>query len=552
MSCHDQTAPDPVSVLYVEPTSLEVMVNEGVQLSAVPQNVAGVALAGRLVTWTSQEPLVATVTQSGRVTGVSIGQTTVVVESEGVTAEVPVSVIAAAGELDVWVTKAGLAPDPQGLRLLIDDQPLGGAPATVGHQSVALPVGMHTVRIEGIESRCELVGESSRVVFLVARQRMTISFSVACRLPGQLVVKTLTTGQRTVNDPYHVTLDGGPGVPIATDGELRFDLPPRNYLVSLSTLDARCLVSSAHQEAGVFESIISTVQFQVRCYEHPPSLSGEKLVVSYNSQFGSGIDAMDPDGAVRFSLDDSAGDAALSTDGRRLAFRSFVAGGSRLIVLDLGTGTRSVSAGVMHISALSWSPDGQRLVTGLTSNDATSLVVLRADGSVERNLGQTERAPVSAHWAPDGSKIAFTRNNHDVMLVNADGSNVRALTSSTDRYFDGGDWSADGRTLLVRSYKQYCYYYSWYCYQYDARVVVLEVATGKELRSVSVPEYAFGFVWGRTTSEVYFIQAGDVFHTSLDVYAPVNLSHSPQDEWSVLWGNFAGSAAPAVRFRVKH
>jgi hypothetical protein len=79
------------------------------------------------------------------------------------------------------------------------------------------------------------------------------------------------------------------------------------------------------------------------------------------------------------------------------------------------------------------------------------------------------------------------------------------------------------------------------------RVLVLDGATGREIRSLPVPEYAFGFAWGSTTEEVYFIQAGDVFHSRLDAFAPVNVTRSPEDEWSVLWGHFEGGATSAAR-----
>jgi dipeptidyl aminopeptidase/acylaminoacyl peptidase len=347
-----------------------------------------------------------------------------------------------------------------------------------------------------------------------------------------------------------LTIDGGPEAAIETDGEVRFELPPRKYQLALSTLDARCVVGTPRREVEVMESYPSLVQFQVRCYPTAPSLAGDKLVVSYKSLLGSGLDAMNPDGTVRFPIEEStlgAGDAAVSVDGRRLAFRRFAAVGSNLVVLDVATGTKSVSPAAMRISSLSWSPDGQQLVTGLWNNDIAGLTVIRADGSVERDLGQNDGAALTARWAPDGTRIAFTRNGHDVKIVNADGSNVRTLVSSSERYFDGGEWSADSRTLLVRSYRHYCYYYSWYCYTFDARLVVLDGATGREIRTVSMPEYAFGFVWGSSTAEVYWIQAGDVFYSRLDPFAPVNVTRSPEDEWSVLWGHFEGGTAAAVR-----
>jgi hypothetical protein len=160
VSCHsDGTGPDRVAQLEAVPTAVEVMVNESSQLHAIPHDQAGAALKIGPVLWSSQEPLVASVTTSGRVTGVSIGQTTVVGTLQGVTTEVPVTVIAGVGTVQITVIKLGAAADPQGFRLLIDDQALGDPLVTVGQRTVELPAGKHTVSIENIESRCQLVGE---------------------------------------------------------------------------------------------------------------------------------------------------------------------------------------------------------------------------------------------------------------------------------------------------------------------------------------------------------------------------------------------------------
>ena len=526
------------------------MVNEEVHLHPIPLSAAGASLPGRVVTWASRNPGIATVSALGAVTGVSVGQTTVIVASEGIAAEVPVSVIPAVGELDVSVTKFGHAADPEDFQLLVNGQPLDDPLDTFGRRLIVLPVGMHTASLEDLDDHCEIVGEQSRIVFVYPRQRQALTFNVACLLTGQLVVTTQTTGQRSVSDPYRVTLDGGDGVFIDPDGELRFDLHPGTYQVALSTEDPRCLVADAMQAATVLESSTLTIQFQVRCYADPPGLAGEKLVVSYNATSGSGLYAIDPDGARRFNIEgdpSGAGDPAISADGRRLAFRRFTPDGSHLVVIDVVSGARSVSVGRLNISGLSWAPDGQRLVTGLTSDGSTSLVVLRADGLVERNLGLRDATSLSAHWAPDGRTISVTRNNHAVLLVNPDGSEPRTLKSSTNEYFDGGQWSPDGQTLLVRSYKQWCYYYSWYCYPFDARLMVLDAATGREIRSVKVPDDAIGFVWGGTSEEVYFAQAGDVFRSRFDAFAPVNVTRSPEHEWSVQWGRFESGASSAAR-----
>ena len=551
VSCdNEQTAPEKIARLVVDPASLDLMVTEMGQLQAIPQDEAGNPVLRRLITWASGDQSVATVNSVGLVTAVGIGRTTITATAEGVSADVPVSVIAAVGEVDVNVNKYGLAADPQGLTVLIDSQPLANPLTTIGNRVLQLPAGKHTATITGVQSHCDLLSEPSQVVFVVPRQRALLYFSFACLLPGQLRVKAVTTGQRTISDPFRLTIDGGAGVPIDANTDLQLELPTASYRIVLNTMDARCLVGVPLQQVVISEARTTAIQFLVKCYPEPPALAGGKLVVSQTSAFGSGLDAMESDGSNRFTFavgPSGAGDPALSADGRRLAYRQFGNSGSNLVILDVGSWTESVSATSWRISSLSWSPDGQRLVTGLTSSDnRTSLAVLRADGTLDQSFGSNEFAPVYADWSPDGSTIAFTRGNHDVMLVNPDGTNLRALKSSNDQYFEGADWSPDGRTLLVRSYKHYCYYYYSYCYPYDARVVVIDVATGNENLSVSVPEYAYGFVWGRTTSEVYFIQSSDVFYSRLDAFVPINMTRSQEEEWSVLWGNFQPQALGAV------
>ncbi len=68
-------------------------------------------------------------------------------------------------------------------------------------------------------------------------------------------------------------------------------------------------------------------------------------------------------------------------------------------------------------------------------------------------------------WSPAGDLIAFV-NAQRVWVVNPDGSNLRAVTSSTRLYIPGATWSPDGHWLLA----------------HDGSVAVLvEVATGMEL-----------------------------------------------------------------------
>ncbi|HUR95291.1 MAG TPA: Ig-like domain-containing protein [Gemmatimonadales bacterium] len=77
-------APTPIATVEVAPGAPTVAAGSTVQLTATPKDVAGQPLSGRTVTWTTGAPGVATVSPTGRVTGVAPGLATITATSEGV------------------------------------------------------------------------------------------------------------------------------------------------------------------------------------------------------------------------------------------------------------------------------------------------------------------------------------------------------------------------------------------------------------------------------------------------------------------------------------
>jgi len=73
----------PVASVTVSPTTAGLLINATRQLSAVTKDAAGATLSGRVVTWSSSAPAVATVSASGLVTGVAAGSATITATSEG-------------------------------------------------------------------------------------------------------------------------------------------------------------------------------------------------------------------------------------------------------------------------------------------------------------------------------------------------------------------------------------------------------------------------------------------------------------------------------------
>jgi parallel beta-helix repeat protein len=73
----------PVASVTVTPASASVSIGGVAQLTATPKDASGNTLVGRVVTWQSSSPGVATVNSTGLVTGVAQGSATVTATSEG-------------------------------------------------------------------------------------------------------------------------------------------------------------------------------------------------------------------------------------------------------------------------------------------------------------------------------------------------------------------------------------------------------------------------------------------------------------------------------------
>ena len=73
----------PVASVSVVPGTGSVQVGQSLQFAATPRDAAGNPLSGRVVSWTSSDPAVATVDATGRAVGVSAGTTVLRATSEG-------------------------------------------------------------------------------------------------------------------------------------------------------------------------------------------------------------------------------------------------------------------------------------------------------------------------------------------------------------------------------------------------------------------------------------------------------------------------------------
>jgi TolB protein len=110
-----------------------------------------------------------------------------------------------------------------------------------------------------------------------------------------------------------------------------------------------------------------------------------------------------------------------------------------------------------------WSPDGKYIAYVAHGND--QIRVMNADGSNDRALTDyaSDGSMINAtpRWSPDGTKIAYTSGvrtspdivvwpNTHIWVMNADGSGKMQLTSG-DFADLGPTWSPDGKTIVLSS-----------------------------------------------------------------------------------------------------
>ena len=98
--------PVPVATVTVAPPTVSITTIQTATLTATMKDANGNTLTGRVVSWTSSSPLVASVSQSGIVTGLVPGTTTITATSEGKTGTSSVTVTL------VPVSTVTVAPSP--------------------------------------------------------------------------------------------------------------------------------------------------------------------------------------------------------------------------------------------------------------------------------------------------------------------------------------------------------------------------------------------------------------------------------------------------------
>lgn len=204
-----------------------------------------------------------------------------------------------------------------------------------------------------------------------------------------------------------------------------------------------------------------------------PSVSpdGNRIAFCRYADEALGIWIVDIHGTGLTQLTDS-GDCSptWSPDGTRIAFQSQRGGdeGGLYVMNADGSDVRQLVSGTGGSGGISpaWSPTGDwiafhRMTPGAETPES-GIFLVRPDGSGVTKISDGPGLDLWPNWSPDGSQIVFVTSRFVVepdryppviAVMNADGSNVRQLTTGGDAYSEREPfWSPDGEQIgFVRS-----------------------------------------------------------------------------------------------------
>ncbi|MDP2948850.1 MAG: hypothetical protein Q8P22_04865, partial [Chloroflexota bacterium] len=154
-----------------------------------------------------------------------------------------------------------------------------------------------------------------------------------------------------------------------------------------------------------------------------------------------------------------------SPDGQRIAWASDRNGNFDIYIAnaDGSEATRLTASPVDELSPR-WSPEGERIAFSRLGE----IMVMNSDGSATRQLTEMEpestAAPCKAGgflggWSPDGTQLTFytasiSQGSGQICIVDADGLNLTVVKADPDAYHVEPAWSPLDRRIAYRSVRQ--------------------------------------------------------------------------------------------------
>lgn len=210
--------------------------------------------------------------------------------------------------------------------------------------------------------------------------------------------------------------------------------------------------------------------------------------------------------------------AVVSPDGTRLLFDSNRSGATAVWTANAdGTALRPLITGADEPNAAQWSPDGKQIVFSATSNGESEIFLANADGGGRRRLTNYAGDDNHPHWSADGRRIFFNSDRetpdrsrpwierwHNLYSVDLSGEDLRRHTDCRTVCTNPNP-SPDGRKLVFRRiHNRPGLRWSAEPWDRNSEIVVLDLATGKEVNVSVHPAYDTWPSWSPDSEHVVF------------------------------------------------
>ncbi|HUP53366.1 MAG TPA: hypothetical protein VM198_12870 [Longimicrobiales bacterium] len=429
-------------------------------------------------------------------------RTVTVPQTSAVQTDFAIICVPITGSVQVTTVTTGIDIDPDGYTVSVD----GGTAQAIGVDATIVISGVvhgeRTVQLLNLQSNCSVVnGDNPRTVTVPGEGTVETTFEVSCvALTGNLNVTASTTGGSLDPDGYTVSVDGGPGEPLPTNGSFAFsDVETGDRSLLLTGIAANCTVTGDNpatvtvppdgvafhtfdvtcvEVVGSVEVTTSTAGAQPDPDGYTLEVQGETPVPIGISQTLTVTDVAVGDRTVE--LTGIASNCTVSgenprtvtvTDGGTVATTFAIncplalsnkivfdtdrdAGDTEIYVMTpSGSGVQRLTTSVGRDAEPYVSRDGTKIVF-VSNRDANSeIYVMNADGTGQTNLTNNAAEDTEPAFSPDGSKIVFSRGigvDSEVWVMDADGGNQMQLTNIAGR--DGlAQWSPDGTKIAFTS-----------------------------------------------------------------------------------------------------
>lgn len=210
--------PVPVASLSITPGSGALTVGQSLQLTAVARDADNNVLPGRVITWISGAPSVATVTQGGLVTAVGTGSALIFAAAEGISASISITVTS------VGVASVRLTPSPatvqQGRTLQLTAEALDAAGRVLTGRSVIWNSAAPT--IASVSSTGVVTGIAVGTANVTATIDGVVGTVAVTVTPTAVATITIVPGNPTMTVGTNLALTAllfdAAGVPLSTAG----------------------------------------------------------------------------------------------------------------------------------------------------------------------------------------------------------------------------------------------------------------------------------------------------------------------------------------------